>query len=205
MLCYYEDMNELKNIIASNIIHLRKVNKLTQAELAEKLNYSDKAVSKWERGESIPDIETLKTIADMFGVTIDYLITENAKDIVDNFKQTNQNKPNQFTITLLAVCMVWLAATIVYVYAQINLNFSFWTIFVWAVPASCIVLLVFNHLWGKRSNSVYINSVFIWSTLASIYLQFLSYNLWLIFFIGIPLQIVSVLWAKLKPRKKNKF
>ena len=62
-------MNELKNIIASNITYLRKQKKLTQAELAQELNYSDKAVSKWERGESVPDIETLKNIAEMFEVT----------------------------------------------------------------------------------------------------------------------------------------
>lgn len=195
-------MNELKNIIAGNIIHLRKEQKLTQAELAQKLNYSDKAVSKWERGESIPDIETLKAIADMFGVTVDYLLTENAEEEMENFKPKNANKPNQLTITLLAVCLVWLAATIVYVYSQINDGYNFWTIFVWAVPVSCLFLSIFNKMWGKRLFNVYIDSAFVWTLLASIYLQFLHYNLWLIFFIGIPLQILIILWANMKPKKR---
>lgn len=202
ILCYSFDMSEIKSVIASNIIYLRKEKKWTQAELAEKLNYSDKAVSKWERGESVPDIETLKNIADLFEVTVDFLLSENAPEQLETFKPKNQNKSNQLVITLLAVCMIWLVATIVYVYSQINLSYNFWTVFVWAVPISCLVLSVFNYKWGKRKLSVYINSIFIWTTLASVYLQFLSYNLWLIFFVGIPLQILTILWAGLKPKKK---
>lgn len=198
-------MNELKNIIASNIIYLRKKQKLTQAELAEKLNYSDKAVSKWERGESIPDIETLKNVADLFGVTVDFLLKENAGQEIENFKPKNENKPNQLTITLLAVCMVWLVATIVFVYVKINHGFVFWNAFVWAIPLSCIILEVFNKMWGKRQFRIYIDTILIWTLLTSFYLQFLSYNLWLIFFIGVPLQILSILWATMKPRKKNSF
>lgn len=194
-------MSELKNIIASNIATLRKQNKLTQAELAEKLNYSDKAVSKWERGESVPDIEVLKSIADMFDVSVDYLLTENAQEFGGKFVKSKMNRPNQLTITLLAVCLVWLVATIVYVYCQIILEYNFWNIFCWAVPASCLILGIFNRMWGKRIYNVCIDTIFTWSLLACIYLQFLSYNLWLIFFVGIPLQIVIILWSKFKPTK----
>ena len=67
-------MSDIKAIIAKNITALRQNHKMTQIELAEKLNYSDKAVSKWERGESVPDISVLKQIADLFGVTVDYLL-----------------------------------------------------------------------------------------------------------------------------------
>ena len=69
-------MVDLKPVIAQNITALRQSHKMTQIELAEKLNYSDKAVSKWERGESIPDVIVLKTIADLFGVSLDYLLEE---------------------------------------------------------------------------------------------------------------------------------
>ena len=72
-------MNELKVTIANNIANLRKLNGITQSDLAQKLNYSDKAVSKWERGESLPDICVLKQIADSFGVTVDYLLDEHAE------------------------------------------------------------------------------------------------------------------------------
>ena len=192
----------MKQIIANNIIQLRKQNKLTQAELAQRLNYSDKAISKWERGESIPDIEILKQISDMFGVTVDYLLTENAEQYKDKFKVKGQNKSNQLTIALLGVSMVWLIATMIFVYANINLDLSLWMAFIWAVPISCIVLWVFNNMWGKRVFEIYINSLFCWSLLTAVYLQFLSYNIWLVFFIGIPIQIVAILWSRIQMSKK---
>jgi len=196
-------MKEMKQIIANNIIALRKKNKLTQAELAQKLNYSDKAISKWERAESIPDVEVLKQIADMFGVTVDYLITENAEQYKDKFKIPEQNKANQITIVLLAVTLVWLVATIVFVYALIDFNYILWQAFIWAIPISSVVLTVFHQIWAKN-NKIYqliINTIFVWGLIASIYLQFLTYNLWLIFFIGLPIQVVLVLWSKIKPVK----
>lgn len=194
-------MNEMKQIIANNIIQLRKENKLTQAELAQKLNYSDKAISKWERAESIPDIEILKKISDMFGVTVDYLLTENAEQIKSKFKVPKANKYNQVIIALLGACMVWLIATMVYVYASTILDTNLWMVFVWAVPASCVVLMVFNKMWGKKAFTIYLNTIFIWSFLATLYLQFLQYNIWMIFFVGIPVQVVIFLWSRLKPTK----
>ena len=194
-------MNEMKQIIANNIIQLRKENKLTQAELAQKLNYSDKAISKWERAESIPDVEILKKISDMFGVTVDYLLTENAEQIKNKFKVPKANKYNQVIIALLGACMVWLVATMIYVYANAILDKNLWMLFIWAVPVSCIVLMVFNKMWGKKRFAIYLNTIFIWSFLATLYLQFLQYNMWMIFFVGIPVQVVIILWSKLKPIK----
>ena len=69
-------MQDLKPVIAKNIADLRVAHGFTQLELAEKLNYSDKAVSKWERGESLPDVTVLKQISDLFGVTLDYLVNK---------------------------------------------------------------------------------------------------------------------------------
>ena len=73
-------MNDLREIVAKNICELRREANMTQLMLAEKLNYSDKAVSKWERGESVPDVFMLKTIADLFGVTVDYLLTDDHRE-----------------------------------------------------------------------------------------------------------------------------
>ena len=185
-------------IIAENIIQLRKKNKLTQAELAERLNYSDKAISKWERGESVPDVEILKKVAEMFGVTVDYLLTENAQESIEKFQLPKQTKSNRIAVALLGVCIVWLVATIIYVYGQINLDTSLWTVFVWAVPLSAVVLLVFNYMWGRKKFEIYINTIFAWGILAATYLQLLEYNFWLIFLVGIPIQIVVFLWSKIK-------
>ncbi len=194
-------MSEMKQVIANNIIHLRKENKLTQAELAQKLNYSDKAISKWERAESVPDIEILKQIADMFGVTVDYLITENAEQYKSKFKVTKQNKANQITIVALGITMVWLLATMIFVYGHLYFEKSLWTMFVWAIPLSAVVGNVFNMMWGNKKIGFAINTIFVWGLLASLYLQFLTYNLWLIFFIGVPVQIALYLWSKIQRKK----
>lgn len=193
---------ELKNIIAQNITDLRKKEKLTQAEFAERLNYTDKAISKWERGESIPSIDVLKQIADMFNVKVDYLLTEGSFEEKQDLTIPKANNNNKISITALAVTVVWFIATVVYVYTQVNLNKNLWVVFIWAVPISCMVLGVFNFKWGKRKFYIYINSLFIWSFLASLYLSFINYKVWLIFIIGVPVQISIVLWQGLSPRSK---
>ena len=99
-------MEEIKQIVAKNIANLRITHKLTQLELAEKLNYSDKAVSKWERGESIPDVVTLKAIADIFEVTVDYIITEHPEG--ERPPVSRRTAKNHFIITLISVVTVWL-------------------------------------------------------------------------------------------------
>ena len=200
-------MGEMKTIIAKNIIELRKGAALTQAELAEKLNYSDKAVSKWERGESVPDVGVLKTIADIFGVTVDYLLQEEhlgeetpAAIINENEGQRPVKKVNRLVVVLLAVALVWLVATIVFVVlklypAQFDL---LWSVYVYAVPVSCVVMLVFNSIWGHPRLNYIIVSFLVWSTICSIYICLLSHDLKLIFLIGIPAQIMIVLWSCLK-------
>ena len=67
------DSEKLKIQIGTNISAFRRQCGMTQAELAERLNYTDKAVSKWERGESMPDVTTLVQLADLFGVSLDDL------------------------------------------------------------------------------------------------------------------------------------
>ena len=194
---------ELKNIIAQNIIELRKRDKLTQAELAEKLNYTDKAISKWERGESIPSVEILKQIADMFGVTVDFLLKEGSFEDKQDMVLHREGIKNKITITALMVTVVWCIATLIYVYVQINLKINAWPLFVWAVPASCLVLAVCNFKWGKRIYGLYISSLLIWSLLTSLYLTFLNYQIWLVFIVGVPLQILAILWQGLTPKPKK--
>ena len=72
-------LDKLKLISASNIINLRTGAGLTQAELGAKLNYSDKTISKWERGDAIPDAFVLTQLAEIFGVDVNYLLSEHTK------------------------------------------------------------------------------------------------------------------------------
>ena len=98
-------MSDLKQIVANNIIKLRKEKKLTQAEFANKLNYSDKAVSKWERAESTPDIIVLKQISDLFGISVDYLLNEHTESeklvVVDKKKKSKLRKSNLHIIYVI--------------------------------------------------------------------------------------------------------
>lgn len=192
-------MEDIKPIIAKNITYLRKTLQLTQAEFAEKLNYSDKAVSKWERGESIPDIIVLKQITDMAGATVDFLLEEEHQVIDIPINDPHQNR-NHLIITLLSCSVVWLIATILFVSLGLHQKDTqnLWIIFAYAIPVTMIVLLVFNSLWGKTKLNFLIITLLVWSTLLAVYLSLWSYNIWLIFIIGIPAQLIIALWSGFK-------
>ncbi len=194
-------MEDLKKIIAKNITDLRTAKGITQLELAEKLNYSDKAVSKWERGESIPDVTVLKQIADIFDVTLDYFVhsgNDRKKAIMLHRKGMVRNHG---FITGMCILLVWLVAAIVYMFAvslsKINV---FWLSFVYAIPLSFVIWLIFNAIWFSYKRNFLIISLLLWSVLASVYVSFLAFgiNLWLVFILGVPSQIIIILWSNLK-------
>lgn len=196
-------MEELKDIIAENLINLRKANKLTQLELAEKLNYSDKAISKWERGESLPDIAILKQLADMYGVGVDYIVSKQTEEAKSKYRMPRPELNNKLIITLLACLSIWLLATILYINFKIMFNQYYWIIWIWALPASSIILIVFSSIWGKKQLILLSVSSLIWTLILSVYLQFLQYNLWSLFLLGIPAQLATALCAKIKRTKKE--
>lgn len=199
-------MDNLKKCIAKNIQSLRKEAGLTQSQLAERLNYSDKAVSKWERGDSVPDIAVLKQLADMFGVTVDYLLNEE-HDLPELSQATKKLiRKNRFIITLLAIALVWFVATAAFVILGLlpqPVNMT-WMSFVIAIPVSCIVMLVFNTIWGRHKFNYLIISVLIWSTLFTLFMTLQIKNVYLLFILGIPSQLIVVLWSKLELGKKIK-
>ena len=197
-------MNDIKDNIAKNISMLRTERNMTQPELAKRLNYSDKSVSKWENGISTPPIDVLKEIADIFEVTLDDLVRDPDAGEYDRIYTAKENKPNKIVITLLAIILVWLIVIVMYVYGSVLADENYWQLFVYAVPVSAVVALVFNCLWGKRSYTFILVSVIIWSTLASLYLSFLEYNPWMIFIVGVPVQIATILWSQLKSGHNKK-
>ena len=140
-------MEDMKSIIAQNIIRLRKNANMTQAELAEKLSYTDKAVSKWERGESIPDVLVLKKLADLFHVRVDDLLTE--FDETQIIKQTGAgpNIRNHGFITGMSILLVWLIATLLFVIFESAPGFhGHWLAFIYAIPTTMIIWLIFNEI-----------------------------------------------------------
>lgn len=198
-------MEELKMIIAGNIGRLRRDAGLTQLDLAERLNYSDKAVSKWERGESIPDVMTLKAVADCFSVSVDYLLrADHPVEAEVRREYTRRQRRNHRIITVMACVLVWLLAAFVYTGIDVALPMArqqLWMAYVYAVPVTLIVLLVFNSIWGNRRLNFAIISILIWSILICVFitsLVFFHYNFWLAFIVGIPAQIIVGLWSGLR-------
>lgn len=201
---------KLKVQIGTNISNLRKRQGLTQAGLAEKLNYSDKAVSKWERGESAPDILTLVSIAEVLGVTVDDLISDpNAlpeqtgsvqQAMGHVVEKTLKRKADKRIIVRLSSILVWFVALLVYVVvASLGISNS-WLAFFLAIPADAIVILSLRSAWRDfRSNRTLI-SVIMWGSLLSIYmflLVLLHENVWRIFLLGIPGQAAIWLWFRM--------
>ena len=180
-------MKNVREIIPKNLIFLRKQHKLTQIELSKKINYSDKAVSRWEKGEVLPDVEVLQNICDVYGIPISYIFEENIEHLFG--EQKDIQIANKIVSAIFIISIVWTSITIGFVYLKLFYNYVFWQAFVWGLPISCLIGHVFNEKYVKSNKITFIlHTIFIWTLLTSIYLQFLEYNMWLVFFIGIPVQ-----------------
>lgn len=203
-------MEDLKSVIAENIASLRRESGMTQIELAEKLNYSDKAISKWERGESVPDISVLKAIADLFGVSVDYLISSEHEETVDDSEAdaecARRRKTMHTMVTGMSMLLVWLVAATIFVPIDIATTdaIAHWLTFAYAVPISMIVWLVFNSIWFNRRRNFLIISIMMWSLIMAIHLSVLvgGYNFWQFYLIGIPGQLIIILWSIIGHRGK---
>lgn len=200
-------MKEIKTVVAKNLSMLRKNKGLTQAELAEKFNYSDKAVSRWEHGETLPDINVLYELCSFYGVTMNDLVDENCK-IVDEVDVIQEKNAIKFRIWLgiSTAVVVWLIAVVAFTYTQIIFGSGYWIAFVWSVPASCFVMLyICRNVFNWIAKFV-LTSVCIWSIIASVYLHMLvsfQANLWTIFIIGVPVNVLAFLWQKMKKYKNR--
>ncbi len=202
-------MNNVKAIVPKNISKLSQEKGMTQTTLAEKLNYSDKAVSKWERAESMPDITVLVEIADLFEVSLDYLVRteESLKRFEAKVEKKEAAQYNKGFITGISILLVWLIALFAFVMISLvspEARFH-WLVFVYAVPVSMIVWLVFNSIWFNVKRNYLIISLLVWSLLATIHMSLLAVglNAWLIYLLGIPGQIIIILWSMIKIRPKN--
>jgi transcriptional regulator with XRE-family HTH domain len=193
-------MENIKEVLSQNLIKYRKDANLTQADLAKKINYSDKSISKWERGEAYPDIFTLNEIASVYGITVDRLLNESPKDKPKNAKK---REIKRLIITILSTLLVWLVATSVYVISSIfmpNNNDILYKIFIIAIPISSIIVIIFSSLWHKPLLLFFSVTVLIWTTCLSVYL--LLWNSWVLFLIGIPLQALEIFWLIYKQVSK---
>ena len=198
-----EEKKSLENIIAENLAYYRKASGLTQLELAERLNYSDKSISKWERAEGMPDIFVLKALADFYGIRVDDFYREEKRHLP--MSKTSR----RWFIVGLTETLLWLVFGLVYVVMSLVIPgaFHWWLIFLYAATASFILALVWSCIYHKKFYQLISTSGLIWSGIASIFLTMLMtsnvQNLWLLFLVGIPLQGLAVLWYFLKKNKEK--
>ncbi len=199
-------MEDIRAAIAENITELRQGAKLTQSNLADALNYSDKAVSKWERAEAVPDITVLKQIADYFDVSVDYLLTrKHDKGEHPSNERAELKRKNHFIISALSVMLVWLLTMLAFTVLSLCGLSNQWSVFLIAVPVSFIVILVFNSIWGVRRMNFLIVSFLTWSILAAIHVLLLAYsknNIWRLYLIGVPAQLIIILSGFIRFKKK---
>lgn len=178
---------EIKSNFSKNLITLRKSKGLTQLALAEKLNYSDKAVSKWEVGSVLPDIETMVSIAEFFGVSVNDLIYEKKRRIDIGFF-----KSHIFT-NLVAMFAVFFLASIIFCVLGPGLHIGgSWLAFIYAIPVSAIIFIVFSSIWFGIKWLYLAVTILFWGILTTIYLTMIlyGYNLWFLFVVGVFGQVV---------------
>ena len=182
------DEATLRKTVAKNIAAYRKAHHDTQLDLATKLNYSDKSVSKWERGESLPDVYILSQIADLYGVSVSALIGE--------IQPPKESKPHyHMFILLLSLALTMAVATLLFsMYMICKVPYPAWMFFVYALPVCSIICIVFTSLWwGILWQGVSVSAL-IWTLGLSLYLSFELENVSLIFLVCAALQVLTVLW-----------
>ena len=215
------NIQEINEKIADNLTKYRKAAGLTQAELAEKINYSDKSVSKWESGNGVPDIYTLVQLANLYGVTVNAFLGDEEPALQNPTQLRKKTLGFRLFIMLLSSGIVWLVATCIFVAMEMCFpKGKGWFAFVYAVVANAIVLIVYSGIWKYRLLNFISVSTLIWTALTCVCLTiraFVEYfnghieGLWGLFLIGVPLQVLEILWVffrslfkKIKTREKPK-
>ncbi len=209
---------KLKTQIGANIAAFRKRAGLTQAGLAEKLNYSDKAVSKWERGESMPDVLTLVQLAEQFDISVNDLVSDPndlpgepvgiQKAMAQVSEKALHRKANKNIILGLSTTLVWFVALLIFVVMSSFeiLERPSYLVFFYAIPANAVVLLSLRSAWHDFRWNRALISVIVWGSLLSIHLSLLVFfglNIWKLYLLGIPGQIAIFLWFRLFRRDKK--
>lgn len=194
---------QLKNNIAKNISELRKASNMTQAQLAESLNYSDKSVSKWERGDGVPDVLVMQKMAELFGVTLNDFISESTPKL----PRKKPHLTNRIIIPLLSVGLSFLVASVIFFILRLfNIwDEKSWLLFAYAVPVSFIALTVFTELWWNLALRFLATSGIGWSIAICLKLTFWHVTDLNYLFIPVAiLQVLAIFWFVMRYRKKKR-
>ena len=189
------DLKEFKEVVAQNIYYLRSENHLTQYELGEKLNYSDKAISKWERAEGLPDAFVLKRISELFDVSVDYLLNEHTEQ--DRRVDTKPIRNTKQLISLIVSSVIIAISVVLVVILYLCVEKIYWQIFIYALPVIFLMRLIFSAVWWHGKGAWVHTSLLMWSIILTIYISLLWQNNWQLFLIGAPAQIIILLSYKM--------
>lgn len=197
-------LSELKLISASNLIRLRTEAGLTQAELGEKLNYSDKTISKWERGEAIPDAFVLTQLAEIFSVSVDYLLSshDDWEAPKEEEEQPQERSFSVSTVIAISVIGVWTLALTVFVVCWLFDKIVWQTFFV-ALPVSLLTYMVLICAFGRRKYLQYVVDAFLLSLILLVYVLVPGERPWQLFILAIPAVIIVFLSFHVR-RRPNK-
>ena len=199
-------LSELKLISASNIIRLRTQAGLTQAELGEKLNYSDKTISKWERGEAIPDAYVLTQMAEIFGVTVDYLLSTHDAWENPNQQEEQEQGMSRHSVNMIiaiAVLGVWTMALSVFVLLWL-LDYIVWQTFIVALPVSILTYMVLICVFNRRKYLQYVIAAFVLSVFVLLYFVLPLQKPWQLFLVAVPAIVLVFLSCNIRQRPRTK-
>lgn len=198
-------LSELKLISASNIIKLRTGAGLTQAELGEKLNYSDKTISKWERGEAIPDAYVLTQMAEIFDVTVDYLLSSH--DAWESpEQQESRQEEHRYSVNMIiaiSVLGVWTMALTIFVLLWL-FDIILWETFIVALPVSILTYMVLICVFRRRRHLQFVIAAFVLSLFILLYFTLPMQKPWQLFLIAIPAEIIVFLSCNIRRRPRKK-
>ena len=203
------DITNQQELLAKNLAYYRKASGLTQLELADKFNYSDKSVSKWERGEGFPDIFVLKSLADFYGITVDDFYQNEHKAV----KVSQNKKRKQTYLKLLSIGINWLVTVLTFFLLNTLLSrfapdapFESWLTFIYGTLTTGIILLVWEFIYHNRFLRMIAASIIIWTAALSIFLTFLvvmNLPLPLLFIVAIPLEVLEIIWYLFRRNRKK--
>lgn len=194
------EAEKLRQTIAERIAYYRKRIGLTQLELAERINYSDKSVSKWERGDGVPDIYILVQLAELFGVKVSDLVSAD----VPPPAPCRGAKRKHLLIAILAVGIVWLVASIVFLSLyMLSLTDRPWLVWLYGIPASAIVLVVFTALWGRKLLQFLAIALLLWGVALCIAITVVFSGIWLVYVIAAVLQVLEIFWFLLRVERSR--
>ena len=189
-------MENVNQVVSRNLIKLRLLAGLTQKELAKKINYSDKSISKWESGDKLPDIAVLVKLSEIYNVEITAFLNENTKEQEIEVSNKYINKKHILS-SMMSAGVVWFIATIVFVVLEMieAIEQYAWLSFMYAIPVSSIVLLVLSKCWWKN---YYLNlafsSIILWGAIVAVCLTVSNEKIWSLCYVGIVVQILTLIW-----------